>query len=116
MPESKHTACLASIKVPYLSIVLLLTYCTYSPLRIINTPCLWPLHSCRTPEPHPQVWEPEALANTTTAANLHKHKLSPYTDMQLYGKVVATVVRGELTYMYGNLNKQPCGSLMKRAA
>lgn len=62
------------------------------------------------------MWEPEALANTTTAANLHKHKLSPYTDMQLYGKVVATVVRGELTYMYGNLNKQPCGSLMKRGA
>ncbi|KAG2443328.1 hypothetical protein HYH02_009394 [Chlamydomonas schloesseri] len=57
------------------------------------------------------VFEPGSPANTSVAVNLHTHKLSPYTDVPLKGKVVAAVVGGELTSMYGHLNKKPCGRL-----
>jgi hypothetical protein len=33
------------------------------------------------------VWEPHAPANTSIASNHHTHKLSPYTDLRLKGKV-----------------------------
>lgn len=68
-----------------------------------------------SPHPHDyrlQVWEPESPANTTASANLHTHKLSPYTDMPLSGKVLATIVGGDLSALFGNTNKQPCGSLV----
>ncbi|GLC40179.1 hypothetical protein PLESTB_000259700 [Pleodorina starrii] len=58
------------------------------------------------------IWEPETRANTSVALNLHTHKLSPYTDTPLYGKVLATVVGGELTALFGNVNKRPCGKLV----
>ncbi|PNH11170.1 Allantoinase [Tetrabaena socialis] len=58
------------------------------------------------------VWEPHSAANTSTALNRHRHRLSPYTDLPLMGKVVATVVGGELTALFGNINTKPCGSLV----
>ncbi len=57
------------------------------------------------------MFEPASPANTSVEFNLHTHKLSPYTDVPLKGKVVAAVVGGELTSMYGHLNKKPCGQL-----
>ncbi|GFR49104.1 hypothetical protein Agub_g10899 [Astrephomene gubernaculifera] len=60
------------------------------------------------------VWEPEVRTNTSVALNLHTHKLSPYTDAVLYGKVIATVVGGELTALYGHTNPRPCGKLVLR--
>ncbi|KXZ50155.1 hypothetical protein GPECTOR_17g791 [Gonium pectorale] len=58
------------------------------------------------------VWEPETRTNTSVALNLHTHKLSPYTDVPLKGKVLASVVGGELMALFGNTNKQPCGTLL----
>ncbi|PNH11261.1 putative allantoinase 1 [Tetrabaena socialis] len=60
------------------------------------------------------VWEPHSAANTSTALNRHRHRLSPYTDLPLKGKVVATVVGGELTALFGKINTKPCGSLVLR--
>ncbi|GLI65799.1 hypothetical protein VaNZ11_009420 [Volvox africanus] len=58
------------------------------------------------------VWEPEERANTSSALNMHTHKLSPYTDVVLYGKVLVTVVGGELTSLFGMVNKKPCGQVV----
>ena len=43
---------------------------------------------------HAQVWDPDALADTSTAHLQHRHKLTPYRDAQLHGRVHATFVRG----------------------
>ncbi|KAJ9522783.1 hypothetical protein QJQ45_019804 [Haematococcus lacustris] len=47
------------------------------------------------------VWEPESPADTSIAANQHKHKLTPYTDLPLLGKVVGTIVQGHFVFMSG---------------
>ena len=44
--------------------------------------------------PH-QVWNPNELADTSRNSLNHKHKLTPYQDMKLNGKVVATYVDGQ---------------------
>lgn len=41
-----------------------------------------------------QVWDPDMLADTSRESLLHKHKLTPYQDMKLKGKVLATFVSG----------------------
>ncbi|EFJ47391.1 allantoinase [Volvox carteri f. nagariensis] len=58
------------------------------------------------------IWEPETRANTSVSLNLHTHKLSPYTDVPLYGKVLGTIVGGELTALFGNINRRSCGKLV----
>ncbi|KAG2492833.1 hypothetical protein HYH03_008988 [Edaphochlamys debaryana] len=60
------------------------------------------------------VWEPQTPANTSVALNRHTHKLSPYTDRPLMGKVIATVVGGELSSLFGNVNQQPCGTVITK--
>merc|ERR1711976_403533 len=58
------------------------------------------------------VWEPEQLANTTRSALFHKHKLTPYQDMKLHGKVLATFVAGQQVYDHSKgVSSTPCGSL-----
>jgi hypothetical protein len=41
-----------------------------------------------------QVWDPEAKADTSVQHNQHRHKLTPYGDLALKGKVLATYVAG----------------------
>jgi hypothetical protein len=57
-----------------------------------------------------QVWEPESPANTSTALNHHRHKLSPYTDMPLKGRVIATVVQGHFVALLDAVSKHACGT------
>lgn len=45
-----------------------------------------------------QVWEPDALADTSPGALHHRHPLTPYADLPLYGRVVATFVRGQQVF------------------
>ena len=45
-----------------------------------------------------QVWDPDALADTGSASLHHRHKVTPYADMQLRGKVQATFVRGHQVF------------------
>ena len=47
------------------------------------------------PAPVTQVWDPNELADTSRDSLNHKHKLTPYQDMKLNGKVVATFVDGQ---------------------
>lgn len=44
------------------------------------------------------VWDPEANANTSVTALQHRHKLTPYADLQLHGRVLATFVRGSQVF------------------
>lgn len=39
-------------------------------------------------------------------------QLTPYLDEELYGKVVATVVRGNVVYDDGEFSKEPLGQLL----
>ncbi|KAJ9522288.1 hypothetical protein QJQ45_008138 [Haematococcus lacustris] len=55
------------------------------------------------------VWEPESPADTSIAANQHKHKLTPYTDLPLLGKVVGTIVQGHFVFMSGAMSPTACG-------
>lgn len=58
------------------------------------------------------MWDPEALANTSVESLQHRHKLSPYTDMALHGRVEATFVRGHQVFSAAAkkpLSPQVCG-------
>lgn len=62
-----------------------------------------------------QVWDPEAKADTSPQHNQHRHKLTPYGDLPLKGKVVATYVAGHKVFG----DKQgvfpgTCGSVVRR--
>lgn len=47
------------------------------------------------------VWAPERAADTSTAALQHRHKVTPYADMRLAGRVLATYVRGARVFSEG---------------
>lgn len=64
---------------------------------------------------HVQVWDPEASANTTAAGLHHKHKSTPYLDLPLRGRVLATFVRGRQVFADGrDFPQEPCGALVLR--
>jgi allantoinase len=67
-----------------------------------------------------QAWDPDALADTSVAGNQHRHKLSPYNDMELFGDVNAVIVGGyvlKLRAANKGLHYMPCGQrLVSRAA
>ena len=44
------------------------------------------------------VWDPEASFVVEPAALYHRHKATPYEGRKLYGRVVATYVRGHKVY------------------
>jgi allantoinase len=66
--------------------------------------------------PRLQVWDPEALADTSEAALQHRHKLTPYEDMELHGRVEATFVRGHQVFTSAKLlpKHQVCGKKVLR--
>lgn len=57
------------------------------------------------------VWAPDQMADTSSKGLFHKHKISPYQDKQLLGKVIATFVRGRMVFnsSSGVWDGQPCG-------
>ena len=58
-----------------------------------------------------QVWDPEALALTSTEALQQRWKITPYEDLELYGKVHATFVRGHQVYsLKTSVSKNVCGT------
>lgn len=61
-----------------------------------------------------QVWDPEKLADTSEAVLQHKHKLTPYKDQELRGRVVATYVRGQQVFADGKLSAKPYGQTLLR--
>jgi hypothetical protein len=62
-----------------------------------------------------QVWSPEAAADTSTHHNRHQHKLTPYADLPLKGRVLATFVRGHQVFdADAGVHEGACGSVVKR--
>jgi hypothetical protein len=62
-----------------------------------------------------QVWSPEAAADTSAAHNQHRHKLTPYGDLALKGKVLATYVAGHKVFdEQQGVYSGRCGGVIRR--
>lgn len=70
------------------------------------------------------MWDPDAAADTTSEALKHRHKVSPYVDRPLKGRVRATFVQGRLVFSNMDVpgvggvgvSLQPCGrAILKHA-
>lgn len=56
------------------------------------------------------VWDPETSFEVNKDFPLfHKHTLTPYAGSRLYGRVIATFVRGHMVFHEGHHASQPCG-------
>ena len=47
------------------------------------------------------IWDPDASFVVTAASLLHRHKVTPYLDRELYGRVVETFVGGRRVFTAG---------------
>ena len=60
------------------------------------------------------VWTPEKRFVVRTKLIQHRHKLTPYLNMQLRAAVEATFLRGEMIYDRGRFLGTPQGALLRR--
>lgn len=61
------------------------------------------------------MWDPEAAADTSVQANQHRHKLTPYSDLPLNGKVWATYVGGHKVFgEREGVFRGTCGGVIRR--
>lgn len=61
------------------------------------------------------MWDPEAAADTSVKANQHRHKLTPYSDLPLKGRVLATYVGGHKVFgEREGVFRGTCGSVIRR--
>jgi allantoinase len=58
------------------------------------------------------VWDPDAAFTVNPELVYHRHKLTPYSGREMYGRVEAVYVRGELVYDHGKFAPQPNGKLI----
>ncbi|XP_014216348.2 uncharacterized protein LOC106645092 [Copidosoma floridanum] len=58
------------------------------------------------------VWDPERTIEIQPSGIFHKHKLTPYLGEKLFGKVFATIVRGNFVYKNGEFSEKPLGKLL----
>ncbi len=58
------------------------------------------------------IWDPEARFTVVPEIIQHRHKLTPYSDMELYGVVEKTFVRGEKVHAYGHIFSDATGALL----
>ena len=56
------------------------------------------------------VWDPDEEWTVVGADLHHRHKLTPYSGMELYGKIEATYVRGRIAFENGEFKL--AGSLL----
>ncbi|MBV9214668.1 MAG: amidohydrolase family protein, partial [Acidobacteria bacterium] len=47
------------------------------------------------------IWDPDATFTVRPELIQHRHRLTPYDGMELYGKIHATYVRGQLVFEGG---------------
>ncbi|KAH7438839.1 hypothetical protein KP509_04G032900 [Ceratopteris richardii] len=56
------------------------------------------------------VWDPETSFDVNEDFQIfHKHKITPYSGSRLFGRVIATFVRGQMVYHEGHHALSPCG-------
>jgi allantoinase len=58
------------------------------------------------------VWDPSATFTVTPEMVLHRHKLTPYSGLELYGQVAVTYSRGKKIYTSGEVVPPPTGQLL----
>lgn len=58
------------------------------------------------------VWNPDTAFTIRPELIYHRHKLTPYSGMELFGKVEATFVRGQRVYDNGEFSAEPQGTLI----
>lgn len=60
------------------------------------------------------IWQPEESFKVETENILHKHKLTPYLDRLLYGKVIATMVNGIVVFYENNIINKNTGTWLTK--
>ncbi|XP_013409934.1 allantoinase, mitochondrial [Lingula anatina] len=59
------------------------------------------------------IWDPEAMWKVAVPSIQHKNKITPYLDMALKGKVLKTILRGQVVYSdTEGIAQQPMGQLL----
>ena len=58
------------------------------------------------------VWDPNAAFTVNPELVYHRHKLTPYSGQEVYGRVQAVYVRGRLVYDCGEFASEPVGNLI----
>ena len=58
------------------------------------------------------VWDPDATFTVNPELVYHRHKLTPYSGREVYGRVAAVYVRGEPVYDRGVFASEPAGQLI----
>jgi allantoinase len=58
------------------------------------------------------IWNPEATTTIDASIIHHRHKVTPYDGMQLFGLVEKTFVRGQLVYDNGQFMPTPVGQFL----
>lgn len=58
------------------------------------------------------IWNPEAEFKVVTEIIQHRHKLTPYSGMELFGKIEATIVGGNKVFENGEFTEQKFGKLL----
>ncbi|MEM7101710.1 MAG: allantoinase AllB [Bacteroidota bacterium] len=58
------------------------------------------------------IWHPDEQFTVTESMIFHKHKPTPYLGQQLYGKVMLTMVNGQLVYQNGQIVGRNYGSIV----
>ena len=65
-----------------------------------------------------QIWDPDIAADTSQEAMQSRHKVCPYMDQRLQGRVQATFVRGQLVFDARRPSafpkSLPCGKILLR--
>jgi len=60
------------------------------------------------------VWDPEKKVDTSPESINHKHKATPYSDLDMRGRVLQTYVNGELVYREGEFLSLSQGKTLLR--
>jgi allantoinase len=58
------------------------------------------------------IWDPDAAFTVNPELVYHRHKLTPYSGREVYGRVEAVYVRGGLVYDRGEFTREPAGDLI----
>ena len=58
------------------------------------------------------VWDPDGAFTVDPELVYHRHKLTPYSGREVFGRVESVYVRGELAYESGKFASEPAGELI----
>ena len=58
------------------------------------------------------LWDPDAESSVDPAALYHRHPVTPYAGLRLRGRVVTTLVRGEIVLRDGTFGAEPIGQAL----